>query len=66
MAARRCLRYGSLGSEAAVSCITPFLAAAAAAAAAEGLMEPLENYRVKCMSMGFFMKVGVVFAAGHY
>eukprot|EP00775_Hariotina_reticulata_P006002 gene6002-6240_t len=22
----------------------------------EGLMEPLENYRVKCMSMGFFMK----------
>jgi hypothetical protein len=32
--------------------------AAAAAAAAEGLMLPPENHRVKCMSMGFFMKVG--------
>jgi len=21
------------------------------------MMEPLDNYRVKCMSMGFFMKV---------
>jgi hypothetical protein len=26
--------------------------------AAEGLMLPPENHRVKCMSMGFFMKVG--------
>jgi hypothetical protein len=27
---------------------------------AEGLMQPLENHGIKCMSMGFFMKVGAV------
>lgn len=40
------------------------LAAVLCCAAAEGLMLPLENHGVKCMSMGFFMKVCVLRGLG--